>query len=104
MSTKPFNAIKIPITHPQNIIAQAIETGQHQITNNWTFLFAPALTSQEARFNQAGAGVECSCVYPLDTPDGGALIFSFYQPLEQIGKQHHNCMKSYTKLVSKLLV
>lgn len=104
MSEKPFNTIKIPVGYKGNIIAESIATGTHHHTSDWQFLFAPALSMQAARFNQAGAGVECSYVYPLlGTRNGGALIFSYYQPVANIKSRHRNFMQFYSQLVAAKL-
>ena len=104
MSAKPFKKIRIPLGHPDNIIAHAIETGQIQQTDDWRDLFAPDLTPQQARFNQSGAGIESSLVTKLKVGDGGAMIFSFFQPLANLHKdQHYDFAKQYSNLVSKVL-
>src|SRR5207253_8708356 len=59
MSEKPFADIKIPLAHKRNIIAKAIASGEPQMTADWELLFVPALSAQAARYNQAGAGIEC---------------------------------------------
>src|SRR5581483_5454775 len=53
VSVVPFEDIKIPINAPGNIIAKAIKTGKSQDTTDWSFLFEPALSSEQARINQA---------------------------------------------------
>lgn len=103
MSAKPFEKIKIPIGHKVNLIARAIETGKPQITQDWKFLFVPALTAREAQFNQAGAGIETSCIYPVKGSVNGALIFSFFQPQLNIGSEHTHFMQSYSSLVERIL-
>lgn len=103
-SAKPFKEIKIPLDYGKNIIAKAVATGKHQVTDDWQYMFIPALTPQEARFNQAGAGIGCSVVYPLnDVKDGGGMIFSYYEPLESINSSHHDFMKAYAELVADSL-
>lgn len=103
-SVKPFHDIKIPKNHQKNLIARAIRSGHHQMATDWRYLFVPALTAQEARFNQAGAGVATSIVYPLvDTLDGGALIYSYFIPHDQISDQHHQFMSRYSELVARHL-
>lgn len=100
MSPKPFKEIRIPINNSENIIAQAIKSKQPKQTRDWKDLFVPDLTPQEARFNQAGAGIECSIVYPLSKDKvTGALIFSMYQPLDQIDARHHDFMSKFAALV-----
>lgn len=99
----PFHEIKIPLDHTSNIIARAISEKQPQQTNDWQYLFTPALSKKDAHMNQAGAGVESSVVYPLDVPHGGALIFSLYQPLDLLTQKHHNFMKHYASFVSQQL-
>ncbi|HUP26405.1 MAG TPA: hypothetical protein VM124_02025 [Candidatus Limnocylindrales bacterium] len=103
MSAKPFKDIKIPLGHKTNIIAQAIATAELQQTDNWYYLFVPALTREEAHFNQAGAGIECSLVQPLKGAKTGAMIFSFYQPLPKIGNEHREFVDYYSKLVATKL-
>jgi hypothetical protein len=104
MTAKPFKQIKIPVGHPTNILARAIETQKHYQTHDWQYLFVPELTVKEARFNQHGAGIECSVVYPLiGARGGGAMIFSFFQVPNNIGAEHHAFMKTYSTMVAKAL-
>jgi len=103
MSEKPFKEIRIPVGYKDNLIAEAIETGRPQYVSDWKFLFAPALGSHAARFNQAGGGIEFSAVYPLKARGGGALIFSFYQIHANIGAEQYSLMEQYAALVDKYL-
>lgn len=103
-SVKPFKDIKIPLDNRDNYIGIAIRTRRPMMTADWQHMFIPALTAQEARFNQAGAGIACSVIYPLiGARDGGAMIFSFYEPIGRIGQDHHNFMERYSALVTKAL-
>ncbi|MBX4199328.1 hypothetical protein KW789_00315 [Candidatus Saccharibacteria bacterium] len=104
MSSKPFKEIKIPVTYTQNFIAKAIKEQHYMITSDWQYIFNPALSPEEARFNQAGGSISCSVIYPLKkVGDGGAIIFSFYENINRIGKTHHNFMSRYSVLVSQAL-
>jgi hypothetical protein len=104
ISVKPFRGIKIPLNYKGNSIAQAIRSGQYQQTSDWQYLFAPVLTPEEARLNQAGGGIACSFVYPLiGARSGGAIIFSYFITLDKIGLEHHNFMARYAKLASAAL-
>lgn len=104
ISMKRFEDIKIPLNYPDNIIAKAIRTGKPQLTTDWKYLFAPALTPEEARFNQAGGAIACSAVYPLlGVPHGGAMIFSYYQYPEKLGPDQRKFMKSYSNNVAAAL-
>jgi len=106
-SAKPFHDIVIPLDNDKNLIIKAIETGEPQLTEDWAGLFVPALTPDEARFNQAGAGVACSAVYPLQDGDVvpyGAMIFSYFEPMANIKQAHHAFMKSYTENATQKLV
>ena len=104
MAEKPFGDIRIPLGDSKNIVARAIATGQPQAAADWKFLAAPALPVQAARLNQAGGGIEYSQVYPLLAGDGGALIFSFFQPGSNIGPDHIAFMEAYTRIVDDALV
>ena len=100
----PFEEIKIPLDyHDGNIIAKAIQSGQPQDTTDWKFLFAPAMTPEHARINQASAGIAYSAVYPFKARGGGAMIFSYYQYASEIGEPQHRFMKNYIALVDKRL-
>lgn len=102
-STK-FEDIKIPLDYPDNIIAQAIRTGEPRMTEDWQYLFAPALSPEQARLNQAGGAIACSYVYPLLYSGGkGALIFSYYKESTEIDGLEHEFMSSYSKMVAERL-
>jgi hypothetical protein len=104
ISVKRFEHIKIPIDYNRNLIAKAISSGKPQKTTDWRFLFEPDLTAEEARLNQAGAGIGFSAIYPLiGARDGGALIFSYFQPPESIGEQHYDFMQEYSTLAANAL-
>ncbi|MBA3758872.1 hypothetical protein H0X10_04585 [Candidatus Saccharibacteria bacterium] len=100
-SVKKFREIQIPLTNEANVIAKAIHSGKYQVTSDWHDLFVPALTAEEARFNQAGAGIGCSVIYPLtDIQDRGAIIYSYYVQPENITSEHHAFMKKYAELAT----
>jgi hypothetical protein len=104
MTAKPFSEIKIPVSDRSNFIAIAIRRKHYMITSDWQYLFVPALTPQQARFNQAGGGIACSVIYPLvDVHEGGAMIFSYYEPVDRISDSHHAFMREYVNLVSVAL-
>jgi hypothetical protein len=108
MSAKPFHEIKIPLSAQENALIRAITELQPHYTEDWAPMFVPELTPDEARFNQAGAGIACSAMYPLLTFDGsealGALIFSYYEPLSTISDTHRAFMRIYTETVAAALV
>ena len=104
VSVKGFREIKIPIDYGANLTVQAIKEGVPKQTDDWRFLFAPSLTPEEARFNQAGGGIGCSFVYPLiGVRNGGALHFSYFLPLDQIGPKQRQFMKAYSSLAAEKL-
>lgn len=104
MSSKPFKDIKIPVSYTQNFIAKAIKEQHYMITADWQYIFNPVLSPEEARFNQAGGAISCSVIYPLKkVGNGGAIIFSFYESISKIGKEHHNFMSRYATMVSKAI-
>ncbi len=102
-SVLPFNAIHIPIDDPKNITAKAIRTETPQQTRDWSNLFTPVLTPQEARFNQAGGSIAITHVYPLKALDGGALHYSYFDLPPNIGDTQIKFMDEYTKIVEKCL-
>lgn len=102
MSEKKFHEIRIPLHHKTNTLSVALQTQKPQHTDDWYFLFTPVLSAQSARFNQTGAAIACSFVYPLDNGKG-ALIFSYYQPFIFIKPKHRKYMKQYAAQVSNQL-
>lgn len=104
VSTKPFHEIKVPVGYSDNIIARAISSNQLQKTDDWQYLFVPDLTAEEARFNQASAGIGSSIVTPFTANNlSGALIFSLFQPLDNINETHFKFATSYTAVVEEVL-
>jgi GAF domain-containing protein len=107
MSAKPFHEIKIPLESSNNILIQALKTSQPQSTDDWQYLFTPALTPQEARFNQFGAGIEHSVIYPLIAASGkeplGAMIFSYFQHDTVLSADHQVFMESIASAAAQHL-
>lgn len=102
ISVKKFEDIKVPLNAQDNVIAKTIRSGQPHGTADWHYLFTPALTAEEARFNQAGGAIAYSEVYPLknDHDSAGALIFSYFQYPEKPGSFQERFMRFYSQLVS----
>lgn len=104
ISQKRFEEIIVPLDYKENIISQAIHTNKPQMTDDWQYLFAPALSPEQARLNQAGGGIACSYVYPLKFDGGGgALIFSLYKFADKVGKAERDFMSGYSHAVSRCL-
>ncbi len=103
VSVKPFKQIKIPLRNKENTVALAIGSGEPKHTNDWKYLFIPALKPDEARLNQAGAGITHSAVYPLKVDGGAALIFSFFLTSEDVGPRQTSFMEKYSTLVAQAL-
>lgn len=106
-SVKPFHEIVIPLDHMENILVKAIHTQKPQYTIDWANMFSPVLSADEARLNQAGAGIACSWTYPLVRPGEekafGTMIFSYFEPLSNIGREHREFMKGYAHDVASKL-
>lgn len=102
-SAKPFKSIVVPADHRENFVARCIRTGKPLQTDDWQYLFIPGLSAEEARFNQAGAGIACSFVYPIKAYEGGAMIFSYFTGLEDKTEAHRQFMKEYAKLAAEAL-
>lgn len=107
-SAKPFHEIRIPLSAKENLLIAAVDSHQPQFTEDWAPMFVPELSPEEARFNQAGAGIASSSMYPLLNFEGtdsiGALIFSYFEPLANIGDTHRAFMRAYAETVSAKLL
>jgi len=104
MSVKKFEDIRIPLGDKKNSIAEAIRSNEPQIVSDWQYLFTPALTPTQARFNQAAGAIGCSVVYPLNgARNGGAMIFSYFKYPVGITEQDHAFMRAYCELVINCL-
>jgi len=100
----PFEKLIVPYDAKGNCVVEAIRSGRYQQTNDWNNLLTPVLKPEEARLNQAGAGIASSFVYPLPNfQPGGAIIFQYFITLDKIGKEQHDFMFRYSKLVAKSL-
>lgn len=104
ISVKKFDEIRIPLDASENALIQAIDRDDFKIVSDWKYLFIPALSSQEARLNQAGAAIDCSVIYPLSGYDrGGAMIFSYFEPLSKLTNNHHRFMRTYSRACAEAL-
>ena len=104
MTVKPFEELIVSLSFKGNAVVEAVRSGRYQQTSDWNNLLAPVLKPEEARLNQAGAGISSSFIYPLiNARDGGAIIYQYFITLDMIGRQHHDFMFRYTKLVSEAL-
>jgi hypothetical protein len=95
-------AVHLPLGHHRNAIVKAVvERAPQQITD-WSLAFAPELTTQEARMNQAETGTECSVIFPIirNNRVRGALLFGYLEPPEQIGTNQYDFMTRYSQLVA----
>lgn len=104
VSAKPFHKIRIPLSAQDNSIVEALNSGNPTTTQDWSTLFSPVLTPEQARQNQQAASIECSLVWPLKAGTGGALIFSFYQPLQYVGDDHLAFAEAYASIVERCLL
>lgn len=104
VTVKPFQDLIIPIDSPNNAVAKAVKTKHVVHTNDWNYLLTPVLKPEEARLNQAAAGIAHSYVYPL-TASGvrGAIIYQYYVPKFMIKNRQINFMGKYTNIVSREL-
>lgn len=108
ISTKPFHEIRIPLDYKDNLLINVVDSRAPVFTDDWAGMFVPELTAEEARFNQAGASIACSALYPL-IPFGtnkacGALIFSYFEPLKSLTEKHRAFMKAYADTVTAKLI
>jgi hypothetical protein len=87
MAIKPFKEVEVPLAYRGNFIAEAIRSERYQQTSDWHHLFAPNLSAEEARLNQAATG-----------------IASYYLPVEKIEREHREFMRTYTKMVTNSLL
>jgi hypothetical protein len=104
MTSERFEDMSIPLHDPENLVAKAIRNGHHQETNDWYYMFVPEFSPDQARFVQAGLGIASSVIYPVNGgKHGGAIVFSYFKPLKDIGKDQHSFMRSYVDLAASLL-
>jgi hypothetical protein len=105
MASKPYKDIQIPLGYKGNFVAEAVRSERYQQTSDWRYLFAPDISPEEARLNQASAGIACSFIYPLGyARAGGALVFSYYLPVDKIERDHRDFMRTYSKMVTNSLM
>lgn len=102
-SAVPFEAIRIPRNYKSSSHVKALETKKPVVVTDWYSMFAPALTAEQARDNQNGAGISTSVVYPFFSNQNGTIIFSLYSNAESIPDQAYQFFKWYSVLVSKCL-
>jgi len=99
-SMKKFEDIKIPLDHDENALVTTYKTGHWQLLSDWAPMFVPELTPDQARLNQASAGIGSSVIYPHAE---GVMIFSYFQEPDNISAAHHGFMERYIKLFESYL-
>lgn len=103
-SSKPFKEIKIPLSETESAHVKALQTGKEVYVTDWYDMFRPALSSQQARDNQHGAGIITSVVVPFfGEHRNGTLIFSYYVDAHLITEDAKKFMDWFSKEVATLL-
>jgi len=104
ISVKKFEEIRIPLAACNNVLVQVVLQDEYKFVTDWKYMFIPVLTAEEARLNQAGAAIDCSVIYPLsDFPEGGCMIFSYFEPMGRLTTAHHKFMAGYSTACAKAL-
>jgi hypothetical protein len=100
MAVIPFDKISIHLDNTENLLVQAITSGQPKTTTDWTSLLNPVMESSQARFTQASGGIAYTAVYPLNgVRAGGALVYSFFERSDKNIAAQNDFMDKYTALV-----
>lgn len=100
-SAVPFHQIEIPLTAADNLLIKVINERKVSVTNYWPDIFKPVLTPEQAKINQAAAGVKTSMIYPVITRDRavGALIFSLVKDVKDVSEEEQDLLAGFTDLV-----
>jgi len=100
-SAKPFHDIHIPNNYKDSAHVKALKQKKPVVVTDWADLFVPALSEQQARDNQAAAGITCSVVYPFfGSSTEGTIIFSLYCEPSKISQAHIEFFKTYSDIVA----
>jgi hypothetical protein len=100
MAAIPFDKIHISLSDSDNLLVQAITSGQPKSTADWTSLLNPVMEPSLARFTQASGGIVFTAVHPLDgVGAGGALVYSFFQRSDTNSAAQNDFVVQYTDLV-----
>src|SRR5665213_1165904 len=103
MAAMPVDNVFIPLDDNENLLVQAINSGQPQTTRDWSSLLHPVMTAEQARFTQASGGIAFTAVHPLNNVGaGGALIYSFFKREDADVSAQDNFTHRYTDLVATL--
>lgn len=103
-SALPFEKIKIPSNYQKSAHVKALRTMSPVILTDWYDMFRPALSAEQARHNQNGAGILTSLIYPFKTETiAGTVIFSLYREPEDISEEAYSFFDWYAKTVGTVL-
>ena len=95
-------SLKIPMRYTENSVVESIVKNRPQTIDDWSCLYSPILSSEASRLKQTASSIECSIIVPLKIDSGGAMVFSFIQPLSNITKAHKEFTCKYSQIVSEL--
>ncbi len=100
-SAVPFHKIEIPLSAHENLLIKTMEHKIPYVTHYWPDLFTPALTPEQAIFNQKSAGIKTSLVYPVIVRDRviGVLIFSMVKEVTEVSNDEKDLILGFTDIV-----
>jgi hypothetical protein len=100
VSETTFCDIKIPVYSEDSILSAVILNQSPELSDKWSRFLSSDVKLAQIELSQKAASIESCLAWPLNIPQGGVMLFSFFQPKQNIGKHHYLFAEAYSKFVS----
>jgi signal transduction histidine kinase len=96
----PFDQVEIPLDAKENYSIKVIDSGEPQVTHQWSDILCPSLTFEEANKLQNEVGIKTSLIYPLKVRGKaiGMMIFSMIKNEDQISNFEKELLQRFTDI------
>lgn len=98
----PFEKIQIPISESNNLAVKISRTQQIETASDWSQIFSPPLSSDNATATQQAAGVQASVVAPIVAKGKalGVLVVGVAKTSEMITEDEQELIQGFTDIVA----
>jgi signal transduction histidine kinase len=97
----PFHDIRIPMTQTDNVCITCMQDNAPKIVTDWSYMFSPSYSAQEAKRMQSIVGIKTSIIYPISYHGEirGIMIFSLIKDQKDIRDEERQLIRGLTDVV-----
>ncbi len=97
----PFMEIQIPLSDSSNLVSQTCRDQHFNLTSDWSQIFSPTLSSDNARQAQQAGSIQTTTLVPVIAKGKslGVIIFGVAKPQEMVSEEEKDLMQGFTDVV-----